>query len=235
MLETIDTQLSLPLDPKPMVDWKSQVPSVSEITRKIRGQLENSFFDVWIKGEISNFRKPVSGHAYFILKDNTAQMKAVLFRGSLQKLKFDIKDGMEILLHGKITVYEARGDYQMVADTAEPVGVGALQLAFEQLKKKLHAEGLFDPKHKKKLPYIPRRIGVVTSSTGAAVRDILKVLSRRFPNLHIMIFPAAVQGEKAAPEIVRAISSAESWNQYNPLKRIEALIVGRGGGSLEDM
>jgi len=223
------TQLILPLQKK------TDIPTVSQLTRRIRGHLENSFFDVWVRGEISNFRKPVSGHGYFCLKDATAQLRAVMFRNHLSKIKFQIQDGMEVLLHGAVTVYEARGEYQMVCDTMEPVGVGALQLAFEQLKQKLQKEGLFDPRHKKPLPYLPKRIGVVTSSTGAAVKDILKVLSRRFPNLEILIIPASVQGEKAAPEIVAAIRAAEAWNMEKPQKQIDVLIVGRGGGSLEDL
>lgn len=216
-------------------DWREKIPTVSQLTRRVRGHIENSFFDVWVRGEISNFRKPVSGHAYFILKDATAQLRGVMFRGQLSKIKFELKDGMEILLHGQVTVYEARGEYQIVADTLEPVGVGALQLAFEQLKKKLHAEGLFEAKYKKALPYLPKRIGIVTSATGAAVRDILKVISRRYPNREIYILPASVQGEKAPTDIRNAIELAERWNQQEPGRAIEVLIVGRGGGSLEDL
>lgn len=224
---------ALPLIPEK--DWRAEVPSVSQLTRRIRGHLENSFFDCWVRGEISNFKKPVSGHGYFILKDANSQLRAVMFRPALSKLKFQLKDGMEVLLHGNITVYEARGDYQMLADTMEPVGVGALQLAFEQLKTKLHADGLFDPKYKKRLPFLPKRIGVITSATGAAVKDILKVLSRRFPNLHVLIIPASVQGEKAAPELCAALEFAQRWNTENPDQCLEVLIFGRGGGSLEDL
>lgn len=229
-------QLSFSLDaPPPTKDWRAEVPSVSQLTRKIRGHIENSFFDVWVKGEISNFRKPISGHAYFLMKDATAQLKAVMFKGSLSKIKFNLQDGMEVLLHGTVTVYEARGEYQLVADQVEPVGVGALQLAFEQLKKKLYSEGLFDPKHKKPLPFLPRRVGVVTSATGAAIKDILKVLNRRFPNLEVLVIPANVQGEKAAPDIVRGIQNVHRWNAENENRKIDVLIVGRGGGSLEDL
>lgn len=228
-------QLSLPLEPMAVPDWRKTVPSVSELTRRIRGQLENTFGDIWVRGEISNFRKPVSGHAYFILKDASAQLRAVMFRGSLSKLKFNLQDGMEVLLHGKIAVYEPRGEYQIIGDTLEPVGVGALQLAFEQLKMKLAKEGLFDPKHKKPIPKLPRTIGIVTSPTGAAVKDILKVLSRRFPNRQVFILPANVQGEKAAGEIAAAISLAEKWNTQKPEKAMDVLIVGRGGGSIEDL
>lgn len=240
MLETPPSEPQLTLDfektpPAPAADWRHAVPSVSQLTRRVRGHLENSFIDVWVRGEISNFRKPISGHAYFILKDATAQLKAVMFRPAVSKVKFALKDGMEILLHGKLTVYEARGEYQLVADTMEPVGVGALQLAFEQLKARLHQEGLFEAKHKKRPPFLPRRIGVVTSPTGAAVRDILKVLSRRFPSIPVLILPAAVQGEKAAPEIAAALGAAERWNTEHPEKALDVLIVGRGGGSLEDL
>lgn len=229
-------QMSLPLEPNaPTADWRSQVPTVSELTRRIRGHLENTFFDVWVRGEISNFRKPVSGHAYFILKDASSQLRAVMFRPHLMKIKFQLKDGTEVLAHGKIAVYEARGEYQIVCDTMEPVGMGALQLAFEQLKKKLLAEGLFAPERKKKLPFLPKRIGVVTSATGAAIRDIIKVLSRRFPNREILVIPASVQGEKAGPEIVASIERAVRWNRERPDRSIEVLLVGRGGGSLEDL
>lgn len=218
-----------------VTDWRTKVPSVSQLTRRLRGHIENSFFDLWVKGEISNLKKPSSGHIYFNLKDSNAQLKAVMFRNAFSKLKFDLKDGMEILLHGTITIYEARGDYQIVADSAEPLGTGALQLAFEQLKTKLQAEGLFDPIHKKALPPLPKRIGVVTSPTGAAIKDILNVLNRRFENREITIIPASVQGEKAASEIVGAIQMAEEWNRINPSQAIDVLIVGRGGGSLEDL
>lgn len=221
--------------PEPKVDWRTQVPTVSQLTRRLRGHIENSFFDVWVRGEVSNFKKNVSGHAYFCLKDATSQINVVLFRPQMSKIKFDIKDGTELLAHGKVTVYEARGNYQLVCDTMEPVGVGALQLAFQQLKEKLQKEGLFDHAKKKTLPTLPRRIGIITSATGAAVRDILKVLSRRYPNLEILIIPASVQGDKASGEICQALEWAERWNTERPERTIEVLIVGRGGGSLEDM
>ena len=215
-------------------DWRKDVPSVSQLTRRIRGHLENSFFDVWVKGEISNFRKPSSGHAYFNLKDANAQIRTVIFKSALSKLKFQLQDGQEILAHGTVTVYEPRGEYQLVCDTLEPAGLGALQLAFMQLKTRLEGEGLFEPLHKKKLPFLPQRIGVITSPTGAAIRDILKVLGRRFPNLEVFLIGASVQGEKAASEIVQAIKLAEQWNQESD-RKIEVLIVGRGGGSIEDL
>lgn len=229
-------QLSFSLDTAAEpVDWRTQVPTVSDLTRRIRGQLESTFGDVWVKGEISNFKKPNSGHAYFSLKDSSAQIRAVIFKGSLSKFKFNLQDGLEILLHGKVAVYEPRGEYQIIGDTVEPVGVGALQLAFEQLKIKLGKEGLFNPQHKKLIPKLPQTIGVITSPTGAAVKDILKVLLRRFPNRRVLIIPASVQGEKAAPEICKALSIAHNWNQNKSKPPIDVLIVGRGGGSLEDL
>jgi exodeoxyribonuclease VII large subunit len=237
-------QMQLPWDapvenpapqPEPQVDWRTQVPTVSQLTRRLRGHIENTFFDVWVRGEVSNFKKNVSGHAYFCIKDATAQINVVLFRPQMAKIKFDIKDGTELLAHGKVTIYELRGNYQLVCDTLEPVGVGALQLAFQQLKERLQKEGLFDQSKKKPLPSLPRRIGIITSATGAAVRDILKVLSRRYPNLEILIIPASVQGDKACGEICAALDMAERWNKERPERTVEALIVGRGGGSLEDM
>lgn len=216
-------------------DWRAKVPTVSQLTRRLRGHLENTFFDVWVRGEISGFRKPASGHAYLVLKDAGAQLRICLFRPVMSRLKFQIEDGMEILIHGRITIYEARGEYQMVGDAVEPVGTGALQLAFEQLKNKLAGEGLFDPAFKKTLPLLPRRIGVITSKTGAVFHDILKVLGRRFPEREILLFPASVQGDRAAGEIVSALAQVEKWNAQTPDRAVEVLIVGRGGGSLEDL
>lgn len=234
--ENGDAQLVLPLSaPAEPVDWRAQVPSVSQLTRRLRGHLEGTFSDVWVKGEISNFRKPVSGHAYFVLKDASAQIRAVFFRHQLSRVKFQVQDGMEVLVHGAVTVYEARGEYQILGDTMEPVGLGALQLAFEQLKARLQKEGLFAAARKRPLPFLPRRIGIVTSATGAAVRDILKVLHRRFPDRRVTLLPAAVQGERAPAEIVQAIQRAERWNRERESDPIDVLIVGRGGGSLEDL
>jgi exodeoxyribonuclease VII large subunit len=220
---------------EPGVSRRGDAPSVSQLTRRLRGHVENAFFDVWVRGEVSGYRKPSSGHAYFVLKDAGASLKACLFRNVLSKTRFAIEDGMEVLLHGRLTVYEPRGEYQIVADLAEPVGTGALQLAFEQLKAKLASEGLFDPSHKKPLPTMPRRIAVITSPTGAAVHDIIHVLSRRFPNLEVLIFPASVQGEKAAGEIIGALQRVLQWNAQSPERKVELLILGRGGGSLEDL
>ncbi len=216
-------------------DYRKNVPTVSQITQKLKSIVEGSFGQLWVRGEISNFRKSAPGHAYFILKDATAQMRAVAFRSSLSKVKFALHDGMEVLAHGKIQVYEPRGEYQITLDALEPMGLGPLQLAFEQMKKKLQQEGLFEASRKKKLPFLPTRIGFVTSPTGAAIRDMLTVGRSRFPDRHYLLFPAMVQGERAAPEIVRAIAWAQAWNLDHPDESLDVLVIGRGGGSLEDL
>ena len=206
-----------------------QVLSVGELNSHIRQILEGEFPSLWIKGEISNFKKHTSGHMYFSLKDEKAQVSAVMFRGLNSKLKFKPQNGMEVLVRGKVTVYEPRGSYQVFCEGMEPVGAGALQQAFEQLKAKLEREGLFSQSRKRALPSLPKHIGIVTSPTGAALRDILNVLARRYPSAKITISPALVQGETAAPSIVKAIQL------INQLSDVDVLIVGRGGGSLEDM
>ncbi len=205
-----------------------EVWTVAQLTRRVKGLLEERIGRVWVSGEISNYKVAGSGHAYFTLKDADSQIDAVMFRGRLSRLRFEPESGLEVLAHGQVTVYERRGNYQIVLDDMQPKGVGALQLAFEKLKKKLAAEGLFDEAHKKPIPVLPRRIGVVTSPTGAAIRDILNVLSRRFANVHVLLYPARVQGEGAAREIVQAIRGLDEWG-------VDAMIVGRGGGSLEDL
>lgn len=207
----------------------SPILSVSALTRAIKQQLENRFVDVWVEGEASNLRTPSSGHLYFTLKDESAQLRAVLFRSSGRSVKFLPKEGQQVLCHGRVTIYEPRGEYQIVVDSIEPRGIGALQAAFEQLKERLQKEGLFDPSRKKPLPVLPRRIGIVTSRTGAAIRDILKVLSGPWANLEIVINPVPVQGEGAAEAIASAI---DELNERGPF---DLLIVGRGGGSLEDL
>lgn len=226
------------ISPPPLAlsqDWKLKVPTVSQFTRRLRGHVENTFFDVWVRGEISGFRRPSSGHGYLVIKDAGASLRVCIFRPVLSKLRFGLEDGMEVLIHGRVSVYEARGEYQLVADAVEPVGAGALQMAFDQLKAKLAAEGLFAPERKRTLPVLPRRIGVLTSPTGAVVRDILNVLSRRFPDRRVLIFPAAVQGANAAPEIVGALQRLERWNRQSPHDAVDVLILGRGGGSMEDL
>ncbi|MCX6573677.1 MAG: exodeoxyribonuclease VII large subunit, partial [Candidatus Aminicenantes bacterium] len=191
--------------------------------------LETAFPQVWVEGEVSNARKYPSGHIYLTLKDAGASLSAVIWRGDAARLKFDLKDGQQLVCRGKIDVYAPRGAYQLIIDRVEPKGVGALQLAFEQLKEKLKAEGLFDPARKRKLPLLPKTIGVVTSPTGAAVVDILRTLERRFAKLHVLIYPARVQGDGAADEIVAGI------DYLGALPDIDVLIVGRGGGSIEDL
>ena len=206
-----------------------KVFTVSQITRKIRASLEYNFSNVSILGEISNVRKPGSGHIYLTLKDKSSQLQAVVFRNIANKIKFELKDGMEVISFGSVTVYEPRGQYQLIINKIEPKGIGALQLAFQQLKEKLEKEGLFDQTHKKPIPFIPQKIGVVTSPTGAAIKDILNIIDRRFANIEILIYPVKVQGEGAAQEIAEAITA------LNALTDIDVIIAGRGGGSLEDL
>ena len=203
--------------------------SVSELSARLRGLLEESFAEVWVQGEISNGRMWNSGHYYFTLKDAGAQMKAVIFRSALRYLKFKPQDGLSVTVRGRISVYEPKGEYQLVCEYLEPQGLGALQLAFEQLKKKLAAEGLFDETRKRPLPALPRRIGIVTSIDGAALRDIVRVLRRRYPNAHLVVAPTRVQGEGAAAEIARALRLVAR------IDHVDVVIVGRGGGALEDL
>lgn len=204
--------------------WK-----VSEITERIAQLLERAFFDVWIEGEVSNCHAAQSGHLYFTLKDARSQIRCVCFRDQARMLKFRPEDGLHVTVRGSLGVYEVRGEYQVYVSHIEPVGAGALQLAFEQLKKKLEAEGLFDEARKKPLPILPRCIGVVSSPTGAAIRDILRVLERRFANVHVQLYPVKVQGDSAAREVVSAI------HYFSRAKFADVLIVARGGGSLEDL
>jgi exodeoxyribonuclease VII large subunit len=206
-----------------------KVFGVAEITRLIKTVLEGGIGEVWVEGEVSNFRQPSSGHCYFTLKDETAQIRAVLFRGNQAGMKFRLKDGLLVRVFGEVSVYERSGEYQIVVRQIEEGGKGALQAKFEALKEKLLKEGLFDESRKKPIPLLPQHVGIVTSPTGAAIRDILKVISRRFPNLHVVIAPVKVQGEGAAEEIAAAI------DLMNELGGFDVLIVGRGGGSLEDL
>jgi len=203
--------------------------TVSEITREIRTSLEHKLSNICVIGEISNVRKPGSGHVYLTLKDKNAQLQAVVFRNTASRTKFELKDGMEVVSFGSITVYEPRGQYQLIINKIEPKGIGALQLAFQQLKEKLEKEGLFDHAHKKTIPFIPQKIGIVTSPTGAAIKDILNIIDRRFANVEILIYPVRVQGEGAAQEIAEAISELNNYSD------IDVIITGRGGGSLEDL
>lgn len=206
-----------------------RILTVSRLTALIKGVLEENFEHVWVEGEVSNLAMPVSGHLYFTLKDAGAQLRCVMFRGSVRALKFKPKDGMGLIVRGRLSLFEPRGEYQLIVEYLEPQGIGTLQLAFVQLKERLAKEGLFAEAHKKALPKLPQRIGIVTSATGAAVHDILNVLNRRFANVEVLIYPVKVQGEGAAAEIAQAV---EDFNRYG---QIDVMIVGRGGGSLEDL
>ena len=206
-----------------------EVFTVSELTGRIKADLENNFQGIWVAGEISNLSRPNSGHVYLTLKDEKSQLAAVIWKSTIQRIKFELRDGLAVLVHGDITVYPPRGSYQMIASRILPQGVGALQLAFMQLKEKLEKEGLFDKAHKKPLPMVPHTIGIVTSSTGAAIRDILKQIGRRFPAVHVLLYPARVQGDGAAEDIVDGI---RALNQHGG---VDVMIVGRGGGSIEDL
>lgn len=208
---------------------RDRVLTVSALTAGIRLLLEGQFGELWVEGEVSNVRVPGSGHVYFTLKDPASQIRAVLFRAAAQKLRFALREGQQLVVRAKLSVYEPRGEYQLIVEQAEPKGIGALQLAFEQLKERLSAEGLFDPAKKRPLPFLPRRIGIVTSLSGAAIRDMLAVLRRRCPFAQVVIAPAPVQGDQAAPLIADAIQLIADPSL------IEVLIVGRGGGSMEDL
>lgn len=208
---------------------EKHVYTVSELTRDLRVIIEDSFPGVWVEGEISNFILHTSGHIYFSLKDATSVLRCAMFKRANEKLKFSLKNGMKVIVLGSVSLYEARGDYQLIIEELEPRGVGALQLQFQQLKEKLQKEGLFDERYKAPIPFLPTRIGVVTSPTGAAIRDILSIARRRFANVEIIINPVKVQGVGAKEEIAAAI------RQFNELGNIDVMIVGRGGGSLEDL
>jgi exodeoxyribonuclease VII large subunit len=208
---------------------KDQVYTVSQVTEIVKTALEVALPQVWVEGEVSGYKKAASGHVFFSLKDEKSVIKAVMWQSTARRVLFELKDGLKVVCRGKVSVYEPRGDYQLYVDLVEPKGKGALQLAFEQLKAKLKAEGLFEEARKRKLPLRPTTIGVVTSPTGAAIRDILRILERRYARLHVVIYPARVQGEGAAAEIVEGIDALGAW------PGIDVLIVGRGGGSIEDL
>jgi exodeoxyribonuclease VII large subunit len=208
---------------------KRRVFSVTELTLGIRDLLETEFFEVWVEGELSNCRVWNTGHVYFTLKDSGAQVRGVIFRSALRYLKFKLSDGLRVVARGRVSVYEPKGEYQLVCEHMEPHGLGALQLAFDQLKKRLLAEGLFDAARKRPLPALPRKIGIVTSLDGAAIRDIIHVLSRRYANAHLIIRPARVQGDGAAADI------ASGLRALGRLPGVDVIIVGRGGGSIEDL
>jgi len=206
-----------------------RVYTVGELTRELKAAIEGRFGGVLVQGEVSNVRQQASGHLYFTLKDVDACIDAVLFRTEARRLRFALRAGLSVLARGRISVFEPQGRYQIVCDSVEPLGAGALQIAFEQLKARLAAEGLFDPAGKRRLPFLPRRVALVTSPSGAAVHDFLRVLHRRFPNIPVLIVPARVQGDGAAGEIARGIARAAAAPD------VEVVVVARGGGSLEDL
>src|SRR6267378_1406909 len=214
--------------------------SVSELTNAVRGALEARFASVWVEGEISNFRAHSSGHWYFTIKDELAQLRAKCFRSSNTRIRFRPQDGLHVRARGRLTVYPPRGEYELVVESLDPVGAGALRIAFEQMRDRLKAEGLFAPELKRPLPMFPRRVGVVTSPTGAAIRDILNVISRRTRTVHVLFSPARVQGEGAGRDIVRAIRFINQYHRQSLAdgrleEAVDVLIVGRGGGSTEDL
>ena len=217
---------------RPTSDAGRTVYSVSALTQEIKLNLERTFYNLWVAGEISNLKQPSSGHYYFTLKDDQSQISAVLFRGSTRHLRFRPQDGMAVLVWGHVTVYEPRGAYQIRVERMEPRGKGSLQLAFEQLKDKLGKEGLFETSRKRPLPLLPQRLGIVTSPSGAALRDLCRILHRRFPNLQVLVYPAQVQGDLAAAEITKGVQVLNRLSEKNV---IDVIIVARGGGSLEDL
>jgi exodeoxyribonuclease VII large subunit len=214
-----------------------EILTVTQLNENIKHLLETAFDTLWIEGEVSNLRRPASGHMYFTLKDEKSQIRAVIFKSFPGQRKFswarvpqfDLEEGMSVICCGKLSVYQPRGEYQLIVDVVEPKGLGALQKAFEQLKARLQAEGLFDPARKRPIPFLPRRIGVITSPTGAVIRDILNITRRRFPSVDILVAPVRVQGAEAPAEIIRAIADIQA------VGNVDVVIIARGGGSLEDL
>ncbi|HEX7779742.1 MAG TPA: exodeoxyribonuclease VII large subunit, partial [Vicinamibacterales bacterium] len=224
--------LDLPFDEIPIEDVPARPPrpiSVSELSARLKSTVERTFSGLVVEGEVSNCRQWSSGHVYFTLKDDYSQIRAVVFRMTARQLKFRPEDGMRVIAYGRISVYEVKGEYQLIVDALEPHGLGALQAAFDQLKRKLQAEGLFEAARKRPLPVFPRRIGVVTSLDGAAVRDILRVLCHRHPTVRIVIRAARVQGDGAAADLIRAL------RVVTRVAEVDVVILGRGGGSVEDL
>ncbi len=213
----------------PPAPRERRIHTVTQLTRRLRALLEEEFFEVWVEGELSNCKVWNTGHMYFTLKDANAQIKGVMFRSSLLRLRFKPQDGLRVVARGRVSVYDPKGEYQLVCEHFEPEGLGARQLAFDQLKQRLSKEGLFDERRKRALPALPRKIGVVTSLEGAAIRDILKVLGRRYANAHVVIRPTRVQGEGAALDIARGLAA------IGRVGGVDVVIVGRGGGSIEDL
>jgi exodeoxyribonuclease VII large subunit len=215
-----------PAAPRPR---ERRVHTVSQLTARIRTLLEEELFEIWVEGELSNCKIWNNGHLYFTLKDRHAQIRGVIFQSSLRRLKFTPKDGISVVARGRVSVYDKKGEYELVCEHMDPAGLGALQLAYDQLKQRLEAEGLFDVRRKRALPALPRKIGVVTSLEGAAIRDIIKVLRRRYANAHVVIRPVRVQGQGAALDIARGLAAIAK------VKGVDVVIVGRGGGSIEDL
>jgi exodeoxyribonuclease VII large subunit len=211
------------------------VLTVGELTRGIKELLESAHPDVWVEGEVSNLARPASGHQYFTLKDEDAPLKAVVYRGVGLRLKFDLRDGMRVITRGRLSVYAPRGEYQLLVEQVQPKGVGPLELAFRQLKERLFVKGYFDPARKRPIPRIPRRIALVTSPTGSAVRDMLEVLARRWPAVEVWVCPVPVQGDDAAPQIAAAIGFLNRVGERDGPTPIDTLLLARGGGSLEDL
>jgi exodeoxyribonuclease VII large subunit len=203
--------------------------TVSELTREIKDILEMQFADILVEGEISNFKVPPSGHIYFTLKDDLSQIRVVFFKNQARSLRFSPEDGLHVICRGRVSLYEKRGEYQLILEEMEPKGIGALQLAFLQLKERLEREGFFDPARKRPIPMIPQKIGIVTSPTGAVIRDMLQIIERRFENVHLLLYPVRVQGDGAASEIAKGIE------YFNGQMGVDVIIVARGGGSLEDL
>ena len=226
LFQSLQNELGGAATSKPQIQ---KALSVSVLTEQIKGNLEENFSNVYVEGEISNFSKPSSGHIYATLKDKNAQISIVIFRSAVSKIRFQMKDGLEVIVKGQVTVYNQRGSYQIIVQSVEPKGVGSLQLAFEQLKQKLLEEGLFDTARKRPLPFMPQKIGVVTSLTGAAIKDFITGVRNRCPIVDIILIPVKVQGENSALEIAAAIQ------RFNHLNNVDVIVVGRGGGSMEDL
>jgi exodeoxyribonuclease VII large subunit len=234
------SELSQPLFASLFDETERRPLTVTELTESVRKAIEARFASVWVEGEISNFKSHSSGHWYFTIKDEGAQLRAKCFRSANSRIRFRPKDGLHVRARGRLTVYEARGDYELIVEALDPVGAGALQIAFEQLRDRLRAEGLFAPELKRPLPIFPGRVGIVTSPTGAAIRDILNVISRRTSTVHVLFSPSRVQGEGAGPDIARAIRLINQYHERAQRERrfndlVDVLIVGRGGGSTEDL
>jgi exodeoxyribonuclease VII large subunit len=210
------------------------VLTVSALTAQLRGLVERTFPTVWVAGEVSNYTKAASGHMYFTLKDAGAQLRAVLFRGVNLRMKFEPKNGLEVIARGRLSVYEPRGDYQMQVEELQPKGVGAAELALRQLKEKLHARGYFDPKRKRPLPRFPKRVGLVASASGAAVRDMIELFAQRWPLAEVVVRPSRVQGDGAAEEVAVAVRMLNRLHSTGRLP-LDAIVIGRGGGSAEDL